>query len=166
MSQDMEKYPGLLPAFSHLLERLRGSVQFPAERQQSALLPLLPPPTTYYVAIPNYGEPAKQALTIFHEELKDSSVLRDWWQRGDMAKNGPEVEHFIETFSGLPVSRRRNRYQRANYRSCSRPGDFCRSAEARPEGLPAADLEKTFQRTLVPSGDFWMPRNCPPHERN
>jgi hypothetical protein len=152
MSQDMEKYPGLLPAFSHLLERLMGSVQFPAERQQSALLPLLPPSTTYYVAIPNYGEPAKQALTIFREELKDSSVLRDWWRQGDMAKNGPEVEHFIETFSRL--SQYLGDEIVMSGQTAEHAPDLVTFAEARKPGLKAF-LQQTLKDVPEKSRPKW-----------
>jgi type II secretory pathway pseudopilin PulG len=100
-SQELNKYPGLLPEFGQLLEKLKQDVQFPAPRRQSKILPLLSPSTTYYAAFPNYGEPAHQALTRFREELKHSSVLRNWWQQGDMAKAGPQVEDWIDRFYSL-----------------------------------------------------------------
>lgn len=101
LSQELSKYPGLLPEFGQLLEKLRHNVEFPAPRQQSNILPLLSPSTTYYVAFPNYGETAHQVLTVFREELKQNSVLRNWWQQGDMAHTGPQVEGWIERFYGL-----------------------------------------------------------------
>ncbi len=101
IAQALNKYPGLVPELGHLLDRLKHDVQFPPERQQSNLLPRLPASTTYYAALPNYGEAVHQALAIFHEEQKQSAVLRDWWQQGDMAKTGPQLEGFIEKFYGL-----------------------------------------------------------------
>jgi type II secretory pathway pseudopilin PulG len=94
----LDKYPGLLPEFGVLFEKLSTHVVFPPQRHQSKILPLLSSTTSYYVAIPNYGEPAHQALTIFRQELKESSVLRNWWQQGEVAKSGPQIEDFIEKF--------------------------------------------------------------------
>ena len=101
ISQELNKYPGLLPELGQLVERLKNNVQLPPPRNQSDLLPLLPGATTYYAALPNYGEAARQALTIFREELKQSAVLRDWWLHGDVAKSGPQIEHAIEQFATI-----------------------------------------------------------------
>jgi type II secretory pathway pseudopilin PulG len=101
ISQELNKYPGLLPELGQLLDKLKNNVQLPPPRTQSDLLPLLPGDTTYYAALPNYGEPARQALTIFRDELKQSAVLRDWWQHSDVAKSGPQLEHAIEEFSTI-----------------------------------------------------------------
>jgi type II secretory pathway pseudopilin PulG len=100
LSNELAKYPGLLPELVNLLDKLK-QVQFPPERQQSNLLPLLPPSTTYYIGLPNYGEAAHQALTIFHEELKSSPVLRNWWNQGDMAKSGAQIESSVDKFYEL-----------------------------------------------------------------
>jgi type II secretory pathway pseudopilin PulG len=97
----MNRYPGLVPELGVLLDKLKQNVQFPDVRRQSNLLPLLSPATTYYIAVPNYGEPARQALTTFREELKQSQVLREWWQSGDVAKTGTEIEDFIDKFAAL-----------------------------------------------------------------
>ncbi|MGA2004413.1 MAG: hypothetical protein ABSG70_13595 [Terriglobales bacterium] len=100
-SQELNKYPGLIPEFGLLFEKLKTNVQFPPARHESNLLPLLPSSAGYYVAFPNYGDAAHQSLTIFQQELKENSVLRDWWQHGPVAKSGPELEGFIEKFYGL-----------------------------------------------------------------
>ena len=99
IAQELNKYPGLLPELGQLIEKLRNNVQLPAPRDHSQLSPLLPGSTTYYAALPNYGEAAHQALAIFQEELKQSVPLRDWWSHGDMAKTGPQLEASIERFS-------------------------------------------------------------------
>ncbi|MGA9355616.1 MAG: hypothetical protein WBV46_18145 [Terriglobales bacterium] len=100
LSKELAKYPGLLPELVSLLDKLK-QVQFPPERQQSNVLPLMPSSTTYYIGIPNYGEAAHQVVTIFREELKASAVLRDWWQQGDMSKNGAQIEGFVDKFYEL-----------------------------------------------------------------
>ena len=89
---DLNKYPGLLPEIGQLFVKLQHDVQFPPARRQSRLLPLLPESTILYAAFPNYGEASHQALMIFKHEVQQSSVLRDWWQHGDMATRGPQVE--------------------------------------------------------------------------
>ena len=100
-SEALNKYPGLLPEFGVLIDKLRRNLEFPSPRHQTAILPLLAPSTTYYIAFPNYGEVSHQALAIFRDELKQSPVLRSWWQQGDMAKTGPEIEDSIEKFYEL-----------------------------------------------------------------
>ncbi len=99
VAEQLEKYPGLLPEFGILLDKMSRSVELPQPRSQSKLLPLLPFATTLYLATPNYGEAAHQALAVFRDELKQSAVLRDWWTQGDMAKSGPELQNFVETFT-------------------------------------------------------------------
>jgi len=94
--QDLDKYPGLLPEFARLLEKLQQNVQFPPPRSESRLLPLLPESTVMYVAFSNYGETEHQALNIFRQELQESPVLRDWWQHGEVASTGPKVLDSLE----------------------------------------------------------------------
>lgn len=95
------KYPGLLAEFGQLFKKLQSDVQFPAERRESRLLPLLPESTMSYAAFPNYGDAASQALSVFRQELKESSVLREWWQHGQAATVGPKIEDSLAKFSQL-----------------------------------------------------------------
>ncbi|HEX8815249.1 MAG TPA: hypothetical protein VF753_07100 [Terriglobales bacterium] len=97
LSTELNKYPGLLPEFGRLLERLKHEVQLPPPRYESYLLPLLPASTTYFAAIPNFGEAANQALGVFKDELSQSSVLNAWW-RGEVGQTGPQLEDAIEKF--------------------------------------------------------------------
>jgi type IV pilus assembly protein PilA len=96
LPQDLTKYPGLLPEFSQLLEKLQHEVQSPPPRGQSRLLPLLPESTVFYAALPNYGEASHQALAIFEREVQQNPVLHAWWQQGDLAANGPKAEDALE----------------------------------------------------------------------
>jgi type IV pilus assembly protein PilA len=98
-SQDLSRYPGLPVELSVLIAKLQQEVQFPPARHESNLLPLLPRSTFWYVAIPNYADAADQTLKTFHQELADSSLLRDWWAHGEMAKSGPKVEQSVDHFS-------------------------------------------------------------------
>ncbi len=92
------KYPGLLAEWGRLFEKLQKNVKFPASREESQLLPLLPESTIAYGAIPNYGDTSHQALKVFQQELQESDVLRDWWQHGGMATAGPKLEDSVEKF--------------------------------------------------------------------
>jgi type IV pilus assembly protein PilA len=95
-SRELDKYPGLIPEFGVLFGKLQHDIQFPPARTESRLLALLPASSTVYVAFSNYGDAANQALRIFRQELRDSSVLRDWWQHGDMATTGPKIEDSLQ----------------------------------------------------------------------
>src|SRR5271168_604965 len=91
-AQELKNHPELLAEFGRLFERFKQSVQFPAPRTDSRILPLLPPSTMAYAAFPNYGDVTQQVLKIFRQELQESAVLRDWWQHGDLAAAGPKIE--------------------------------------------------------------------------
>lgn len=99
-SSDLNKYPGLLPEFAHLLDELQGNVQFPPPRAESRILRLLPESTVFYAAFPNYGNSSHQALDIFHRELEKSSVLRAWWQHMDPSGT-KDFEDFAQKFYAL-----------------------------------------------------------------
>jgi type IV pilus assembly protein PilA len=100
-SQEVNKYPGLLPEFAKLVEKMRQEIQPPAARSESRLLPLLPETTMSYAAFSNYGDVAEQALKIFRQELQESAVLRDWYQHGGMAAAGPKLEESLEKIAQL-----------------------------------------------------------------
>ena len=100
-AQDLKNYPGLNEELGKLVAKLQSDVQLPPVRGGSKLLPLLPNSTLYYAAFPNYGDAAHQMLSVFRQELQESAALRDWWQHGELAKNGPLVEQSIDKFSQL-----------------------------------------------------------------
>jgi type IV pilus assembly protein PilA len=98
--RQLDKYPGLLPELGRLFDKFQREIQFPPPRTQSRLLPLLPPATTFYLGLSNYGAAAHQALNIFHQELQTSPVLRQWWQQG-AGKDGQKAEQFLDVFYQL-----------------------------------------------------------------
>jgi type IV pilus assembly protein PilA len=100
-SKDLNKYPGLLPEFGKLIEKLQHNIQFPTARSKSHLVALLPESTMSYVAFSNYGEVTQQGLKIFRQQLQESVVLHDWWLHGDFAVAGPKLEDSLEKFSQL-----------------------------------------------------------------
>ena len=65
ISDELNKYPGLMEEFGKLFQRVMTEVKYPDGRKQSSLLPVLPESTITYVAVSNYGEPARQILKIF-----------------------------------------------------------------------------------------------------
>lgn len=92
--------PPVLEELSQFIGKLQRSVQYPAARSESRLMALQPDSTVAYIAMPNYGDVANQGLQIFRKELKESAVLREWWQRpGNMASTGPMLEVAVEKFS-------------------------------------------------------------------
>ncbi|MGC1607014.1 MAG: hypothetical protein WA748_15920 [Candidatus Acidiferrum sp.] len=100
-AQDLNKYPGLLPELGRLAEKLQQNVQYPTPRAESRLLPLLPSSTMSYAAFPNYGDVIHQALVVFRQELPESSVLRDWWQHGELATTGPTLLDSLDKLEQL-----------------------------------------------------------------
>jgi type IV pilus assembly protein PilA len=91
--------PPVLEEISKLFRKFQSTVQYPPARSESRLMGIQPDSTVAYVAVPNYGEVADQALQIFRQDLKESAVLREWWQRGNMAATGPMLEVAVEKFS-------------------------------------------------------------------
>lgn len=96
--EDVKKFAAIAGQFSQLSQKLQSRVTLPAPRTDSRLLPLLPHSTLVYAAVPNYGDATRQALTVFREELKTNADLRAWWQKGDMATDGPKIEGRVEQF--------------------------------------------------------------------
>src|SRR5215471_684911 len=100
-AQELNKYPGLSEEFGRLFVKIQQTVQFPAPRKESRLLPLAPKSSLFYAAIPNYGEVASRVLKVFREELQESKPLRDWWTHGQWAAEGPKVEDALDKFAQL-----------------------------------------------------------------
>jgi type IV pilus assembly protein PilA len=98
-SQELSKYPGLMPELERLIEDLKLDIKLPPARRASTILPLLPAATDYYIAFPNYGEVAHQSLATLNRHLQSSGVLRDWWQQTNGV--GSKVEHFLRQFAQI-----------------------------------------------------------------
>jgi hypothetical protein len=59
---------------------------------------MLPSSTLFYLALPNYGDAAHQALQIFRDQREQRPVLRDWWKDQDPTGTGSKFEDFVENF--------------------------------------------------------------------
>ena len=98
--QHLNNYPGLVDELIRLVDKLQHNVQYPAARNESRILPLLPD-SVGYAAISNYGDAVHQSLAIFNDELRQSEPLRNWWQQSEVAAFGPKIEDSLEKLSQL-----------------------------------------------------------------
>jgi hypothetical protein len=94
-SQNLDQHLALLAEFAHLSNKLEA-VQLPGLRYKSDVLATLPANTVVFAGIPNLGDAVQQANKLFQQELQESAVLRDWWQKVQAGKkNGPEFDEII-----------------------------------------------------------------------
>jgi hypothetical protein len=80
-SRNLDTYLPLLAQFSTLQHRL-DAIPTPQLRYTSDLLGRVPANTLLYVSIPNLGNFLSEANDIFHDQLKQSPALRQWWESG------------------------------------------------------------------------------------
>jgi hypothetical protein len=93
-SHDRDKYLPLLAQFATLQHRIM-QIPFPQSRFTSDLLQRVPTDTLVYLSIPNLGDFLSQANEIFHDQLKQSPVLQQWWNQGQGQKTA-ELDTLIE----------------------------------------------------------------------
>ena len=80
-SRDLDKYLPLLAQFSTLQHRI-DQIPTPQLRYTSDLLGRVPATTLLFVSIPNLGNFLSEANNIFHDQLKQSPALQQWWENG------------------------------------------------------------------------------------
>jgi hypothetical protein len=93
-SQNRAQYMVLLGQFDILSHRLE-QVPMPQLRYTSDLLPRVPADTLLYISIPNLGEFLSQVEGIFHDQLKQSAVLQQWWNAGHHV-NTADLDTLVE----------------------------------------------------------------------
>ncbi len=93
-SNDLNHELALLAEFSQLRQKLEA-IPTPGPRYESKILPLLAPDTVLYVGIPNLGNALQQANQIFQQQLSQSKVLQDWWNKSGNANQHPTPEELI-----------------------------------------------------------------------
>jgi hypothetical protein len=93
-SHDLNKYLPLLAQFSTLQNRI-NQIPFPSPRYSSDLLQRVPVGTLLYISIPNLGDFLSEANGIFHDQLKQSPALQQWWASGDQNKTA-ELDSLVE----------------------------------------------------------------------
>ncbi len=107
-SSDLDHELALLAEFSKLRTKLE-EIRTPGPRYESKILPLLPADTVLYIGIPNLGEALQQANQIFQQQLSQSKVLQEWWNKGGNSNQHPtapeliEQIHFISQYLGDEV---------------------------------------------------------------
>jgi hypothetical protein len=94
-SSDLDHELALLAEFSKLRTKLE-EIQTPGPRYESKILPLLPADTVLYIGIPNLGMALQQANQIFQQQLSQSKVLQDWWNRSGNSNQHPTPQELID----------------------------------------------------------------------
>src|SRR5580692_6810647 len=93
-SNDLDHELALLAEVTKLRTKLEA-IQTPGPRYESKILPLLPADTVLYVGIPNLGNALQQANQIFQEQLAQSKVLQDWWNKSGNSNQHPTPAELI-----------------------------------------------------------------------
>jgi hypothetical protein len=93
-SQDRDKYLVLLAQFATLRQQI-GQIPFPQPRYSSDLLGRVPANTTLYISVPNLGDFLSEANQTFHDQLKQSPDLQQWWNSGH-ASNTADLDALVE----------------------------------------------------------------------
>src|SRR5258708_5278204 len=94
-SSDLDHELALLAEFSNIRTKLE-QVQIPGPRYESKILPLLPADTVLYIGIPNLGMALQQANQIFQQQLSQSKVLQDWWNKSGNSNQHPTPQELID----------------------------------------------------------------------
>ena len=93
-SHDREKYLVLLAQFAELRKQIE-QIPFPQPRYSSDLLNRVPANTTLYVSVPNLGNFLSEVNQTFHDQLKKSPALHEWWNSGH-ANNTADLDAMVE----------------------------------------------------------------------
>jgi hypothetical protein len=93
-SHDRDKYLGLMVQFATLQKQIE-KIPFPQPRYSSDLLNRVPANTTLYISVPNLGDFLNQANQTFHEQLKKSPALQEWWSSGH-AGNTADLDAMVD----------------------------------------------------------------------
>jgi ferric-dicitrate binding protein FerR (iron transport regulator) len=92
-SKNAAQYLALLGDFS-VLQKQFAAIPGPGLRYSSDLLPYVPDNTVVYAAIPNLSNTLDEAGKIFHDRLRQSPALRDWWKQQQKGP-GPKLEDVL-----------------------------------------------------------------------
>src|SRR6266699_1901737 len=99
-SNDLDHELALLAEFSKLRAKLE-EIQTPGPRYESKILPLLPTDTVLYIGIPNLGDALQQANQIFQQQLSQSTVLQDWWNKSGKSNQHPTPQELIDQIHAI-----------------------------------------------------------------
>ena len=93
-SHDRDKYLVLLAQFVTLRQQIE-QIPFPQPRYSSDLLGRVPANTTLYISVPNLGDFLSEANQTFHDQLKQSPALQEWWNSGH-GSNTADLDSLVE----------------------------------------------------------------------
>jgi len=93
-SHDRDKYLVLLAQFATLRQQIE-KIPFPQPRYSSDLLERVPADTLLYISIPNLGDFMNEANQTFHDQLKQSPALQEWWNSGH-GNNSADLDSLVE----------------------------------------------------------------------
>src|SRR5580692_12729685 len=99
-SSDLNHELALLAEFGKLREKLEA-IPTPGPRYESKILPLLAQDTVLYIGVPNLGNALQQANQIFQQQLSQSKVLQDWWNKSGNANQHPTPEELIAQIQAI-----------------------------------------------------------------
>ncbi len=99
-SRDLDHEVALLAQFSKLRAKLE-EIQTPGPRYESKILPSLPADTVLYIGIPNLGDTLQQANRIFQQQVAQSTVLQDWWNKGGKSNQHPTPQELIDQIHAI-----------------------------------------------------------------
>src|SRR5258707_6183599 len=99
-SSDLDHELTLLAEFSKLRTKLQ-EIQAPGPRYESKILPLLSADTVLYIGIPNLGDALQQANRIFQQQVAQSTVLHDWWNKGGKSNQHPTPQELIDQIHAI-----------------------------------------------------------------
>jgi ferric-dicitrate binding protein FerR (iron transport regulator) len=93
-SHDRDKYLVLLAQFATLRQQIE-QIPFPQPRYSSDLLGRVPANTSLYISVPNLGDFLSEANQTFHDQLKQSPALQQWWNSGH-GNNTADLDAMVE----------------------------------------------------------------------
>jgi hypothetical protein len=96
-SRNSAKYLALLGELSAIQKRIE-QIPGPGLRYQSKLAGLLPENTMVFASIPNLGPTLAEATSIFEDRVRQSDVLREWWNEKQTQQLKSIVDQ-VRTFS-------------------------------------------------------------------
>lgn len=98
-SHDRDKYLPVLAQLATLQHRIE-QIPFPQPRYTSDLLQRVPADTLFYVSVPNLGDFLSQANQIFHDQIKQSPELQQWWNHGH-DRNTADLDALIDNIHSV-----------------------------------------------------------------
>jgi len=99
-SSDLDHELALLAEIKKLGKKL-DAIQTPGPRYESKILPLLSADTVLYIGIPNLGDALQQANQIFQQQLGQSKILQDWWNKSGKSNQHPTPQELIDQIQAI-----------------------------------------------------------------